>query len=150
MQLAERFEVNRQTAREVLRELERRTVVRRIVGRGTFTALKLAYPIERGRPPSVRRIVAAAGYAHGLSSTSVRWRPANGSTPRELVSTRVITVEGLIAVSATDRFVEWVGERVVDEVRAGASIFDTLASLGGPAVATSRPGHDGDAGPIDR
>lgn len=130
MQLAERFEVNRQTAREVLRELERRTAVRRIVGRGTFTALKLAYPIERGRPPSVRRIVAAAGYAHELVSSAVRWRGATGSTARELVSSRVISVEHLVASAATDRFVEWVGERVADDVRSGASIFDALEGLG--------------------
>lgn len=129
-QLADRFDINRQTAREVLRELERRTVVRRIVGRGTFTSLKLDYPIERGRPPSFRRVVAAAGYEHEAHSLAVRWRRASSSRPRELVSERVISVEGLVAAYATDTFVETVGEAASDRVRAGASIFDTISELG--------------------
>ncbi len=129
-QLADRFDVNRLTAREVLRELERRTVVRRIVGRGTFTALKLEYPIERGRPPSLRRLVAEVGYRHELVSSSVRWHPGGRAGPRQLVSQRVAAVEGLVASSATDRFVEWVGERVEADVRSGGSIFDALRSLG--------------------
>ena len=129
-QLAERFDVNRLTAREVMRELERRTVVRRIVGRGTFTALKLEYPIERGRPPSLRRLVAEVGYRHEVMSSSVRWHPGGRSTPRQLVSNRVIAVEDLIASVSIDRFVDWVGVRVEDGVRAGDSIFELLRSLG--------------------
>ncbi|MEM8621782.1 MAG: GntR family transcriptional regulator [Actinomycetota bacterium] len=129
-QLAARFDVNRLTAREVMRELERRTVVRRIVGRGTFTALKLQYPIERGRPPSLRRLVAEVGYRHELVDASVRWHPGGRSSPRELVSQRVAAVEDLVASAATDRFVAWVGEAIEQEVRAGESIFEALQSLG--------------------
>jgi len=129
-QLAARFAVNRQTAREVLKELERRNTVRRIVGRGTFTALKLDYPIERGRPPSFRRVVTDAGHRHDIVSASVRWRRRTASRPRALLSERVVAVEGLVAAFATDVFVEAVGEQVADAVRSGASIFDTLQSLG--------------------
>jgi GntR family transcriptional regulator len=129
-QIAARFAVNRQTAREVLKELERRNTVRRIVGRGTFTALKLDYPIERGRPPSFRRVVTDAGHRHDIVTASVRWRRATSSRPRSLQSERLIAVEGLVAAFATDVFIESVGERVVDAVRSGASVFDTLQSLG--------------------
>ncbi|MEM1334816.1 MAG: GntR family transcriptional regulator [Actinomycetota bacterium] len=129
-QIAERFGINRQTAREVLKELERRNVVRRIVGRGTFTALKLEYPIQRGRPPSFRRVVADAGYRHEATSTSVRWKRATKTQPRRLISQRVISVEGLVAAYATDEFVEHIGVAVGDAVAAGESIFDTLAALG--------------------
>lgn len=129
-QIAARFAINRQTAREVLKELERRNVVRRIVGRGTFTALKLDYPIERGRPPSFRRVVTEAGLRHEIVSKSVRWRRATTSQPRTLTSQRVVAVEGLVAAFATDVFVQSVGVQVVDQVRSGDSIFDTLQALG--------------------
>jgi GntR family transcriptional regulator len=129
-QIATRFVVNRQTAREVLKELERRNTVRRIVGRGTFTALKLDYPIGRGRPPSFRRVVTGAGHRHNIVSASVRWRRQTASRPRALLSERLVAVDGLVAAFATDVFVESIGEQVVDAVRSGASIFDTLQSLG--------------------
>ena len=130
MQIAASFDVNRQTAREVLKELERRNLVRRIVGRGTFTALKLAYPIERGRPPSFRRVVSRAGYSHEIVSASVRWRRKSSSRPRALMSERLVAVEGLVAAFATDVFVESVGTAAAEAVRAGESIFDTLEQLG--------------------
>lgn len=129
-QIAASFDVNRQTAREVLKELERRHLVRRIVGRGTFTALKLGYPIERGRPPSFRRVVADASYSHEILLASVRWQRKSSSTPRSLVSERLVAVEGLVAAFATDVFIESIGTQVVDAVRSGASIFDTLQELG--------------------
>lgn len=129
-QIAASFDINRQTAREVLKELERRNLVRRIVGRGTFTALKLAYPIERGRPPSFRRVVAEAGYSHEIVLASVRWQRETSSRPRTLISERLVAVEGLVAAFATDVFVEPIGAEVVDAVRSGASIFETLQELG--------------------
>jgi len=129
-QLAERFGVNRQTAREVMKELERRAAVRRIVGRGTFTALKLDYPIERGRPPSFRRLVAELGREHSILSKSVRWRPARGERPRALISTRTIAVDGLVAAHATDEIVEHVGEQLHSQIADGASIHDAFVSIG--------------------
>jgi len=129
-QIAASFNINRQTAREVLKELERRTLVRRIVGRGTFTALKLDYPIERGRPPSFRRVVVEAGYSHEIVGASVRWQRKTSSRPRTLVSERIVAVQGLVAAFATDVFVEPIGTQVVDAVRQGTSIFDTLQELG--------------------
>ncbi len=129
-QIAATFDVNRQTAREVLKELERRNLARRIVGRGTFTALKLAYPIERGRPPSFRRVVAAAGYSHEIVSTAVKWRRKTSTQPRALTSERLVAVESLVAAFAVDVFVESVGIQVEGAVRSGASIFDTLQDLG--------------------
>ncbi|MFT4657464.1 MAG: DNA-binding GntR family transcriptional regulator [Ilumatobacter sp.] len=146
-QIAASFEINRQTAREVLKELERRNLVRRIVGRGTFTALKLAYPIERGRPPSFRRVVAEAGYVHEILHASVRWQRKTSTRPRMLVSERLVAVEGRVAAFATDTFVEPIGMQVVDAVRSGASIFDTLQELGlSPwrrrvAVSAGQPGR---------
>ncbi len=129
-QVAGDFEVNRQTARDVFRERERRSAVRRIVGRGTFTALKLDYPIERGRPPSFRRVIHAAGLEHAVDQIELRWRRATTTAPRTLVSARVIAVDGLVAAHATDEFPEPVGAQVRDDVGRGASIFDVLTATG--------------------
>lgn len=60
-ELAERFAVNRLTARAVLDELEQRHLVRRIKGRGTFVARRLPYKISASSPPSWSATVRAAG-----------------------------------------------------------------------------------------
>src|SRR5690606_28552614 len=61
-QIADEFGINRLTAREALRELERRMVVRRERGRGTFTAFRLDYPVELGGVASFHRIVESHGH----------------------------------------------------------------------------------------
>jgi DNA-binding GntR family transcriptional regulator len=60
-ELADRFAVNRLTARAVLDELEQRHLVRRMKGRGTFVARRLPYTISASSPPSWSATVRAAG-----------------------------------------------------------------------------------------
>lgn len=60
-ELASRFGVGRAAARSALQELERRLLVRRVQGAGTFVNSRIDYVISRSRPPSWHATVEAAG-----------------------------------------------------------------------------------------
>ncbi|WP_037067802.1 GntR family transcriptional regulator [Pseudonocardia acaciae] len=60
-ELAERFGVGRAAARSALQELERRLLVRRVQGAGTFVNRRIDYVISHSRPPSWHATVEAAG-----------------------------------------------------------------------------------------
>jgi DNA-binding GntR family transcriptional regulator len=60
-ELANRFGVGRAAARSALQELERRLVVRRVQGAGTFVNRRIDYLISRSRPASWHATVTAAG-----------------------------------------------------------------------------------------
>jgi GntR family transcriptional regulator len=60
-ELARHHNVNRLTARAALQELERRHLVRRIQGRGTFVSRRLDYRISTEGPASFTEIVRRAG-----------------------------------------------------------------------------------------
>ncbi|MGW4123039.1 GntR family transcriptional regulator [Nocardia sp. NPDC004711] len=60
-ELAARESVSRDTARAALQELERRYLVRRSHGAGTFVAPRIAYPIGPDTPPSWTETVRRAG-----------------------------------------------------------------------------------------
>lgn len=55
------FEISRPTARAALQELERRFVVRRVKGSGTFVNERIPYPIGHRFPPSVSQTLALSG-----------------------------------------------------------------------------------------
>ena len=59
--LAARFEVSRPTARAALQELERRYLVRRVRGLGTFRRGRITYVISASTPPSFHESVRRAG-----------------------------------------------------------------------------------------
>lgn len=60
-ELMRRFAVGRSAARATLQELERRLLVRRVQGVGTFVNRRIDYVISRERRPSWHETVAAAG-----------------------------------------------------------------------------------------
>jgi len=72
--LAARFAVNRSTARAALTELERRMVVRRVPGFGTFRRGPLTYVVGPHTPPSFSASVRAGGGrpGHRLLSCATR------------------------------------------------------------------------------
>ncbi len=127
-QLATEFSVNRLTAREAMRELERRLVVRRVAGSGTFTAHRLEYRLKLGNPPSFRRTVSALGHVPGVCVVDAQWR-SSAATP-QFVVTRELTVDGLVASVAEDTFTEPIAGRVAPFVAEGGSIVDALRSVG--------------------
>lgn len=55
------FEISRPTARAALQELERRFVVRRVKGSGTFVNERIPYPIGNRFPPSASRTLGLSG-----------------------------------------------------------------------------------------
>lgn len=123
-QLADEFAINRLTAREVLRELERRLIVRREVGRGTFTSFRIEYLVELGGIASFHRNVEAAGHTVANLSTDL------GRDGDELVVRRVSAVDGFVANVGDDHFPAPVGDRIAGLVAGGGSIHLALEALG--------------------
>jgi len=74
-ELAGRFGVGRAAARSALQELERRLLVRRIQGAGTFVNRRIDYVISRNRSPSWHATVAAAGATPRSQVKSVEQAP---------------------------------------------------------------------------
>jgi GntR family transcriptional regulator len=79
-ELARNHKVHRLTARAALQELERRHLVRRIQGRGTFVSRRLDYRISTEGPPSFTEIVRDAG---GNPSTTTDQVQVRAPTPAE-------------------------------------------------------------------
>lgn len=65
------FAVSRPTARAALQELERRFVVRRVKGSGTFVNERIPYPIGSKYPPSASRTIALSGHEATLRVITV-------------------------------------------------------------------------------
>ncbi|WP_199335754.1 GntR family transcriptional regulator [Streptomyces sp. GMR22] len=106
-EIARRFGVGRAAARAAVQELERRFVVRRTQGSGTFVNRRIDYVISRSVPPSWSATIAAAC-----------------ATPRALVkSVRTIPLPADLA----DRFERPAGSPVHEVVRE-FYIDDLLAS----------------------
>ncbi len=126
--LAEEFGVNRLTAREAVRELERRMVVRRVMGRGTFTAHRLDYVVRLGGIASFHRNVEALGHTAETTVVSSSW--TGRGERRRLCVERISYVDGFVASSATDSFPQHVGELLEERVADGSSIHDALSALG--------------------
>ena len=70
-ELMHAHDVSRVTAREALRELEIRHLVRRERGSGTKVALRLPYPIKDGIAPSWSELVKAAGHVPTRQVTEI-------------------------------------------------------------------------------
>ncbi len=127
-QLASEFGVHRLTAREAVRELERRLVVRRIMGRGTFVAYRLDYEVRLGGVPSFHRIVSAGGHVPSVRVLDCEWRGRGAN--RSFVAERVSYVDGFVAAATTETFPASIGRRVEAAVAAGGSIRDALVEAG--------------------
>jgi GntR family transcriptional regulator len=84
-ELARLHQVNRLTARAALQELERRHLVRRIQGRGTFVVRRLDYRISTDGPASFTEIVRRAGGNPSTSTDDVIVRTASPAERRSLM-----------------------------------------------------------------
>lgn len=127
-QLAAEFEVNRLTAREAVRELERRMAVRRVMGRGTFTAFRLDYRIRLGEVASFHQTVAEVGHEPSVEVVRQRW--LGRAATRRLVVDRIGSVDGFAATAVTETFPAAIGHLVGDEVGAGGSVHQALEAAG--------------------
>lgn len=78
-QLARRHGVSRLTARAALQEMERRNLVRRIQGRGTFVARRIDYRITPDLPASFTEIVRQSGVEPTTTNDRVFSRAASAA-----------------------------------------------------------------------
>ena len=82
--LGAQFGVNRQTIRAALDELERRWLIRRVKGSGTFRTQRYEYRIGPDIAPSFTRTVRASGGDPRTENAKPITRPAN-ATEREIL-----------------------------------------------------------------
>lgn len=108
--LAREYDVSRLTARAALEELERRYLVRRARGRGTFVASRIDYVVGPSAPHGFSEKVARAGAVPRVRTVSLRRRMAPAETARRLQIDTAASVWHLARV------------RYVDEVPAGYAI----------------------------
>jgi GntR family transcriptional regulator len=87
-ELARDHGVSRITTRAALQELERRHIVRRQQGSGTFVAARIPYPVRSGMPPSWSATVAASGHEARHAVLSVTSLRADAATARALMLPR--------------------------------------------------------------
>lgn len=127
-QVADEFGVNRLTAREAFRELERQMLVRRVMGRGTFTAYRMNYLVELGGVASFHRNVEAAGHTATTEVLGESW--VETATGRALTLERVGYVDGFVAVAGRNDFPDPVGAQIEGKVVDGVSMHQALEDLG--------------------
>ncbi|MFC7583665.1 GntR family transcriptional regulator [Nonomuraea antimicrobica] len=108
--LADRFHVSRPAARAALQELERRLLVRRVQGVGTFRRGRVEYVISAHVPPSFSETVRLAGAEPGARLVSCGARRAVEQERSRLGLSagaavwsveRVFSVNGEVAAYAT-------------------------------------------------
>lgn len=98
--------ISRPTARAALQELERRFIVRRVRGAGTFVNRRIDYVIGSDRAPSFTETVSRAGGIPGARLLDVQTRRATREVRDDLglatgtsvvVLARIVTVDGQVA-----------------------------------------------------
>ncbi len=131
--------VSRLTARAALQELERRHVVRRIRGAGTFVARRIEYRVGPDMAPSWSETVRRAGGVPGTRILRARPRraPARvaaalGLAPGSRVTAirRVGLVDGVVANVAASWVPEELAPTLAEQVTAGGSIYTVLTRQG--------------------
>jgi DNA-binding GntR family transcriptional regulator len=135
--LMDRHEVSRLTARAALQELERRHLVRRVRGSGTFVARRIDYRISADMAPSWSQTVRDAGgeplrriLGIGRVAPPPPVAAVLGSTQPVVAVSRVGTVDGLVADTGTS----WVPTTLVDDLNTflddGGSLYESLVAAG--------------------
>lgn len=140
-ELARTHGLHRQTARAVLQELERRHLVRRVQGSGTFVASLIDYRVGSDAPPSFSETVRRAG-ALPRSETErirrLRSAPAtvrtelglDPDTPVYLLARRRFVDDELVGCGDTYLAADLVPE-LPRRLRASASLYDVLTDAYG-------------------
>jgi len=127
--------VSRLTARAALQELERRLLVRRVRGAGTFVAPRLECRIGPAMPLGAAEVVQRAGGGPGDENVSVRTRrpPADvrdalelGGDDRVVAIVRTASVDGLPASFSTSFVPADLAPDLAEHLVAGRSIDAVL------------------------
>jgi DNA-binding GntR family transcriptional regulator len=137
-EIAGRFGVSRAAARSAVQELERRLLVRRVQGSGTFVSRRIDYVISRDRAPSWHQTVRDAGGVPRSVVREVRREPLPGALASRLgraagepahLLIRQYYIDGLVASWSN----EWIPVDMLPEldvaVRAVESVDEILRQL---------------------
>lgn len=136
--IVRRHQVSRVTARSALQELERRHLVRRVRGRGTFVARRLEYVVGPSMAPSWSATVRAAGARPGaelLSVTALECDEATAAALELEVGTPTVelrrrgTVDGLVATSSLS-VVPRTWADAVERAAGGGSLYEGFRHAG--------------------
>lgn len=128
-EIARRFGVGRAAARAAIGELERRHLVRRVRGAGTFVNRPIDYVIGRDRPPSWHATVRAAGRVPRSVVRSLETVAAEGVVAARLACPpgipllrlrRIHHIDDLLVATAT----EWLVRDLVTELRPALAAAD--------------------------
>lgn len=133
-ELADRHGVSRITTRAALQELERRHLVVRRRGAGTFAALRIEYPISTDIAPSFTETIRRAGHVPRSEVLSVRRvRPPARVRDRLHLGTddEVVRLHRLSYVDEqrTGIHTSWIAHVDVDVVRSGVRDGDSLYAV---------------------
>lgn len=133
-ELMERFGVGRASARAAVQELERRGMVRRIRGSGTFVNRRIDYLISKDLRPSWQRTVRAVGATSRSTVLLSEVRPAPEHSARYLGVGPETPVHHMRRLRYVDDRVaaladEWVTCDVVTELGAALRIEESLDEL---------------------
>ena len=133
-ELARSHGVSRLTARAALDELERRFLVRRTKGRGTFVARRIDYNIGPGATPSFTTRVRAAGAEPRVETASLRHRRPSAAIAEKLA----VAVDEPVLFLARRRYVDgelaayaesWIIESMVPGLADVLGVEDSLQDV---------------------
>jgi len=134
-ELARTYGLHRQTARAVLQELERRHLVRRVQGRGTFVASLIDYRVSPAAVPSFSETVRRTGAVPRSETERIRLRAApaavraelglDAGSPVYLLTRRRFVDDELVGCGDTYLAADLVPE-LPRRLRGGASLYEAL------------------------
>lgn len=142
-QIASAHGVSRPTARAALQELERRFLVRRTRGAGTFVSRRIDYVISDSRPPSASATLRAAGAeptthlveARSLPSPAdVAWHLGIERGTRVVLVRRLITIDGILTSWTSAYLPSALVPGLGAELATRQSLFDVLSDVYGIRV----------------
>lgn len=120
------FGVNRQTIRAALEELERRWLIRRVKGSGTFRTKRYEYRIGPHIAPSFTRTVRASGAEPRTENSKPVTRPAS-TTEREILG---LSANAQVAVLERVRFIDGAPVSTAVSVLPAARVPRLAAAMG--------------------
>ena len=139
-EIASSHGVSRPTARAALQELERRFLVRRVRGAGTFVSRRIDYVISDSRPPSASATLKAAGvepHRELVEASTLRcaadiaWHLGVERGTRVQLIRRRTTIDGILTSISSSYIPSAIVPGIVDELAVRGSLFETLRDVYG-------------------